>query len=75
MCHSAVLTRRGTLGRMRRARAAGLVSMVMELLDEDQGKGRETVSIICTCKIEASWWLNEAVLGASLDKASWTKDF
>ena len=41
VCHSAVLTRRGTLGRMARARAAGLVSIVMELYEEDQGKRRE----------------------------------
>ena len=41
VCHSAVLTRRGTLGRMARARAVGLVSIVMGLYGEDEGEGRE----------------------------------
>ena len=35
VCHNADLTRRGTLGRMIRARAAGLMSIVMKLCDED----------------------------------------
>ena len=57
VCHSAALTRRGTLGTMRRARAVGLVSIVTELYDEVRGKGRETVSMVSTCKIEALWRL------------------
>ena len=52
-CHTAVLKRRGTLGRMRRAIAAGEDVSIFLKVYQDAEKGRNTETSLCTRRKKA----------------------